>query len=219
MKLLGPYCSRPQFSVRNVKADPSLFGRLGDLFNRITPDSTIRGAMYMWGDINKFGIEQEQWGDKSPKAITDVFIEKAKHADTRLIFDNYNDQYHAKTIQRFQQEFGLNNIIVDTRQESGDPKIRRKLAAAQAGLQIGYMHDKFLLFTELEGIGKYVIVQMTANINITQYFQFNNILILYDNPELFGHYLEHWRVLKMAITKRRMRKRANPMVFNDSRLS
>jgi HKD family nuclease len=201
--------------VHKVKADPTIFTHLGDLFNRITKNSIIRGALYMWSDTSKFGIDQSTWGDSSPEAITNVFMDKAKDTDTMLIFDNYNDQYHAGTMGRFQETFGVKNIILDTRQESGDPKIRRNLAAAKAGINVGYMHDKFLLFTELEGIGKYVIVQMTANINLTQYFQFNNMLVLYDNPVLFGHYLEHWRNLKACITKRRMRRRANPIPTND----
>ena len=56
-----------------------------------------------------------------------------------------------------------------------DPEIRMDLARKQELAREGYMHDKFFLFSSLMGIGKYVIVQMTSNINYTQYHQYNNI--------------------------------------------
>jgi phosphatidylserine/phosphatidylglycerophosphate/cardiolipin synthase-like enzyme len=138
----------------------------------------------------------------NPIELTDEFVAWARDSDVKIILDQYSEEHHTYTVNRFRENFGVRNVILDNRTSTNNPEERLKLWLKEERATEGYMHDKFLLFSELEGIGKYVIVQMTANINYTQYHQYNNAIILYDNVELFNMYLKHWEDLKYGIKRR-----------------
>jgi phosphatidylserine/phosphatidylglycerophosphate/cardiolipin synthase-like enzyme len=209
-KFLGPYFSRPKVKHREVLPDFALFEELKSLFSRIKKGTFIRMALYMWNQkCNREWRTPKEKGKKpyielpgNPRELTDIFIEGASQCDTKMILDQYSLVNHEFTVNRFQEAFGYRNVILDNREGMNDPEVRLELALNEEMAKEGYMHDKFFLFSELEGIGKWVIVQMTANINYTQYHQYNNVIIMYDDKELFDMFVTHWEDLRKGIVRR-----------------
>ena len=206
-KFLGPFFSKPILS-KEVEPDFSLFYELGQLFSKIPLNAKIGIALYMWNNddgLNKKGYHHK-WQNVpgNPKNITEIFLSKIKSSDCEIILDNYISQYHAKTLGFLIDNIGEAGLIVDTRTGVNDPEIRRKLYESHKMAKIGYMHDKFILISELEGIGKHIVVQTTANINITQCHQFNNAIVVYDDEYLYSKYLAHWENLKNKILTRQL---------------
>lgn len=201
-KFLGPFFSKPILN-KEVEPDFSMFYELEKLFSKIPQNATIRIAIYMWNNddgLNKKGY-RHKWKDipGNPKLVTDQFLTRAKHCDCQIILDNYISQYHQKTLNFLRDELGKDNLIVDTRTGVNDPEFRRELHEKKKRAKIGYMHDKFILISELDGIGKNVVIQTTANINITQCHQFNNTVVVYDDADLYNKYVKHWENLKNNI--------------------
>jgi len=204
-KFLGPYFIKPVLK-EEVYPDFSMFVELERLFSKIVPGSIVRGALYMWNKdagLNKSKY-REKWKEEpgNPLFVTDQFLLKSRDCDSQLILDNYSSEYHKKTLKHLMVSLGEKNIFIDPRQGENDPEYRRKLFESGERAKFGYMHDKFFLISELEGIGKYVIIQLTANINVTQCHQFNNMLVVYDDKDLFDKYLMHWDNLKNNIEMR-----------------
>tara|TARA_Y100000034_G_scaffold135249_2_gene206404 strand:- start:387 stop:1364 length:978 start_codon:yes stop_codon:yes gene_type:complete len=135
----------------------------------------------------------------NPSEITRTFLANASRADTQFIFDNYSFGFHSGTIQSFINRLGNKNIIIDNRIGPNDPEVRKQLLSSKKTTKTGYMHDKFFLFSELKGIGRNVVLQMSANINDTQYYQFNSLIGFCENETLYNQYLEHWNAVKYSI--------------------
>jgi HKD family nuclease len=201
-KFLGPYFIKPILREQ-VYPDFSMFEELEKIFSKITPNAIIRGALYMWNKDTGLNISKyrEKWKDVSgnPLFVTDAFLSSSKNCDSKIILDNYSAQNHTKTLNYLTMGLGEENIIIDPRVGANDPEHRRELAEKQQMATVGYMHDKFFIISEVSGVGKWVIIQLTANINITQCHQFNNMLIVYDDEILFNQYLKHWNNLKSRI--------------------
>jgi phosphatidylserine/phosphatidylglycerophosphate/cardiolipin synthase-like enzyme len=206
VEFIGPYFSKPTLLKEEVIPDFSLYVELQKLFSKIPNNATIRSAIYMWN--NSYGIKKKGFKDKwknetgNPHELTQTFIKRARNCDTKIIFDNYNEQKHSDLIKNLSISLGSKNIIIDPRNnQMSDPEFRQDMAKAEILAKSGYMHDKFFLISELEGIGKHVIIQMTANINITQTHQFNNMIIIYNDQNIYSKYMLHWNDLKYNIEK------------------
>lgn len=204
-KFLGPYFIKPILREQ-VYPDFSMFEELENIFSKITPNAIIRGALYMWNKDTGLNISKyrEKWKDVpgNPLFVTDAFLSSSKNCDCKVILDNYSAQNHTKTLNYLIADLGEENIIIDPRVGANDPEYRRELASKQQTATMGYMHDKFFIISEVSGIGKWVIIQLTANINITQCHQFNNMIVVYDNEILFNQYLRHWNGLKSRIQEK-----------------
>lgn len=204
-KFLGPYFIKPILREQ-VYPDFSMFEELEKIFSKITPNAIIRGALYMWNKDTGLSDPgyKEKWKDVpgNPLFVTDAFLLSSKNCDSKIILDNYSAQNHTKTLNYLTISLGEENIIIDPRVGVNDPECRRELASKKLMSKIGYMHDKFFIISEVSGIGKWVIIQLTANINITQCHQFNNMIVAYDDELLFNQYLKHWNDLKNNIESR-----------------
>lgn len=219
-KFLGPFFSKPLLS-KEVDPDFSMFLELESVFSKIPPNATIRVAVYMWNQddgINKKGF-RNKWKDVpgNPKSLTNTFLDRAKQGDCKIILDNYITEYHKNTLISLSDAIGEQNLIIDPRTGVNDPEYRRELFENEEKATSGYMHDKFFLISELEGLGKYAIIQTTANINVTQCHQFNNTIVIYDNEELYNKYLLHWNNLHSNIIARKSGQflEKNPNIFKD----
>lgn len=197
VKFLGPFFSNPILK-EEVVPDFSIFEALEKLFSNIVPGSFVRGAIYMWNQEVRKELSNTPG---SPLKITETFLKKTCTCDVQLILDNYVLEFFQKTLKHL-SIIGNDNLFVDPRRGINDPEVRRKMCVKKKIATTGYMHDKFFLISEIAGLGKHVIIQMTANINITQCYQFNNMLVMYDDESLFEKYRTHWENLKSNILKR-----------------
>jgi len=213
VKFLGPYFSKPKLN-KEVEPDFSMYVELEKLFSRIPHDATVRCAIYMWNDNT--GLPKKDYRDKwkdepgNPNFVTQTFVDRARNCDTKIIFDKYNEFNHPALVKKFNLAFHEKNVIIDTRIGTNDPEVRKEMAKAEVEAKTGYMHDKFFLISELEGIGKYVIIQTTANINITQTHQFNNMVVIYDDKDIYAKYSHHWNELQDTINLRKNKKKLRP---------
>jgi hypothetical protein len=222
-KFLGPYFIKPILR-EEIYPDFSMFEELKNIFSKIVPGALVRGALYMWNKdagLHKSGY-RNKWKDiqGNPLLVTDQFLSSTKLCDVQLILDNYSSEHHKNTFKYLQESLGEDNVIVDPRTGENDPEYRLKLCEEQKIAKQGYMHDKFFLISEVNGLGKWVIIQLTANINITQCHQFNNMVIVYDDESLFKKYLMHWKNLKININARKNNEEViNPNIFMNESLN
>jgi len=176
-----------------VLPDSSLYSKLKDIFSLIKPDTKVRAAMYMWNQDLDDRLKSHKG---NPLELTNLFIDNTG-SDVEVILDSYNLKFE-NTINRFKDKFG-DKLHVDSKKKESDPAYRKEIAKQKKSAEVGYMHDKFFLFSSLEGIGNYIVLQMTGNINTTQYFQFNNMVVLSDDKVIYDRYLQHWKSLKTSV--------------------
>lgn len=62
------------------------------------------------------------------------------------------------------------------------------------GLHIN--HNKFLLFSHLKDGTQNVVAQTSYNLNLNQNLQYNDMVIIKNDPRLYENYLRYWRSLK-----------------------
>ncbi len=228
VKFLGPYFSYPEVQTvdkkTTYKASFEVFERIHDLFKNIKPNSVVRGAAYMWGSHTPKYWEGHE---HTPIVIADTLIKKSTVADVQMVLDNYSAENHKESVDELQEAIG-DNLTIDNRKGANDPDARTlyqqlklgggkfnlkrqpknhkrmfaNLARLKKDMKKGYMHDKFFLFSDLSHIGSNTIMIGSANLNYTQYFQYNDILVVQGSEALYKQFQIHWKNIKFAIQNR-----------------
>ena len=133
--------------------------------------------MHHWYDHSIRGVRFD------PAAFNHYFtrkIRRKKKSDTNIIIDEkYSDS-------SFNKELGkVCNLLLSPKSKKTDGAVK--------------MHNKFFTFSELDlpdGKIKHVVVQTSANISKYQYYEANNIIIMYNNEPLYNEYVTYWKKLK-----------------------
>lgn len=208
-KFIGPY-----FAKGGEQPDFTLFNVFMDLFSRIPKNSKVRGAMYMWNFKHTDPVPRIH-KSPTPEEVTEQFLNYAVEADTHLILDAFSAKNHKFTVDYIVEKLGDGKVTIDNRFLNNDPYIREKVkkhnnwakmqrakgrkVALMPHPNEGYMHEKFFCFSELEGIGKHVVLQCSTHVNETQYYQWNDMIGIYDNVPLYEKYMAHWEDLRFNI--------------------
>jgi phosphatidylserine/phosphatidylglycerophosphate/cardiolipin synthase-like enzyme len=162
----------------NGDRDHSIETRLVQLINGAPAGSEIHFSVYSW---------------TRPAAAEALKAAQARGVEVRIAIDGGADDDPANTAMPILKSAGLTQLVFCG--TGGDSTG----CIAHDGSPHSINHDKLWMFSETEG-KKDVVVIGSYNLTTSQGNMFNNALLTYGDPDLYGFYLGH--VQKMLAQKR-----------------
>ena len=174
-----------------------------DCFDAIKTSTDVYISMYMWEDDNS----PNTVNNCNPKQLLDKLVAKIESKEPLSSFEVLFDIDYMNASERdaFQDK------LINAGASAFYPKFKRPNRGLSGSPK---MHNKTMLFSRLtfpdspkilkELAGKTienVVVQASANIWRTQYSQANQVVIYYDNAQLFDYTLDAWKVIKEDLNK------------------
>lgn len=152
------------------EVDDSIEDRVIDLLDLAPPGSMVRASIYSFSRVR----------------VAEAFV-RAHHrgADVRVIVNNHNvhpDGTYYAGVGVLDEELGDRLTICN---EDKEPR--------EAGcISPRINHNKFILFSELDGGGENVVMQTSANMNNPQRAEANSLVTVHGDEGLYDAYLNHW---------------------------
>lgn len=183
-KFVGPFFSFPfdNGAMRVTLIDATVHNRLLELFDGLTTDTVVRGAIYNW---NQTPIDAEPGSPETgdPEGFTDVVADRiAGGTDAVFIVDKAAEGEESTSPTVVDRLPSSNLVVVDR----GN----------------GIQHAKYFIFSHLEfeagqaphfpRVMDFVVAVTTANITGAQYRSTNNLVVMHGNEALYKEFLAFW---------------------------
>jgi len=202
-KFEGPFFTYPfvNGATRADVIDGTIHARLGDLFDGLTSDTVVRGAIYTWNFAPFDELVGAQEGPvEFTEKILDLVVER--RADAEFIVDSNFDAASQDPAAGAGSSGGVGTADAV------------KAAFADRGIPlhvdegIGVQHAKYFLFSELhfpEGSPapfprdmRHVVAVLSLNVTSFDFYSTGNMIVMHGNEELYDAFFDLWNYTKVV---------------------
>lgn len=177
--------------IFSTPSKPHVHKCLFDIFSSCEENAKIRSSMYMWGNGTKKELEKKLY--YSPRKLNQIIERTAEITDFRICLDGFNTIANKTYMDHLKEHIGDKIHILNNQTKESDPYYRNELIFKNKKRTEGYLHSKFFTFSKIPHYGENIVLITSANINFTQYYQYNDMTIMQgkETYDWFNHYFDY----------------------------